>query len=67
MATNERGGRVVLPILSWSIMGCAFLGLAAFRFSRLGLGSSLLSLAIDLMIGLSGLGIAFLTLRGSPR
>lgn len=67
MATNEGGGSAVLPILSWSMMGCVFLGLAAFRYSRQGLGGSLLSLAIDLIIGLSGLGIAFLTWRGSKR
>ena len=68
MATREKnGGRVILSILSWLIMGCVFMGLAGFRIYREGFGANPGTLAIDLVIAAAGLGIAFVTWRGSRR
>jgi hypothetical protein len=71
MAMNDNGGgkrrASVLTLLSWLIMGVVFLGLAGLQIYKQGFAGSLGTLAIDVIIGLSGLGIAFLTWRGNRR
>lgn len=71
MATHENGGkargRAVMSTLSWLSMGLVFLGLAALQIVQHGFDGSLATLAINVVFGLAGLDIAFLTWRGSRR